>query len=299
MNIEQIADFGDLCGECPVWDAAAETLYWTDCGGRRFYRYDARRRSAEILEADLEINGFRQNRGGGFAMVNNSGIWLWSGPGARPRLIAAEVDGHVCRMNDCTADSRGRLLAGSWFYDPAAEYPLGCLMRVDPDGAVTVLDEGYRLANGIAFSPDDSLLYATDSVARTIYVYDYNAATGEARNRRVRVAVPAHEGLPDGLRVDAEGFLWSAQWYGGCVVRYDPDGKAERRIPVPAKQVSCVTFGGRHLYITTAGASEPMPVMPPGYDPQTGPFGGPLYRVETGIQGLPDLPAGISLASSP
>jgi hypothetical protein len=99
--------------------------------------------------------------------------------------------------------------------------------------------------------------------------------------------------------VDGNGFLWSAQWYGSCVVRYDPDGKAERRIPVPAKQVACITFGGPQLatlYITTAGQSEPMPVRPPGYDAETGPFGGPLYRFEVGIRGLPDLETDISLA---
>ena len=299
MNIEQVADFGDLCGESPVWDHAAQILYWTDCGGRRFLQYDARRNHAQILQTDLDINGFRRNRRGGYAIANNSGVWLWNGPGSEPRLIASEAGGHACRMNDCVADPRGRLLAGSWFYDPAAEYPLGWLFRVDRDGTVTALDEGYHLSNGLAFSPDGSLLYATDSAGRTIYEYDYDIETGNVRNRRVRVSVPHDEGLPDGLRVDTSGFLWSAQWYGSCVVRYDPDGKPERRIPVPAKQVACVTFGGPELttlYITTAGQSEPMPVMPPGYDAQTGPFGGPVYRVEVGIQGLPDLETDISLA---
>lgn len=61
------------------------------------------------------------------------------------------------------------------------------------------------------------------------------------------VQVPLSEGLPDGLVVDAEGFLWSAQWYGSQIVRYDPDGAVERRIAIPAKQVSCVGFGGTDL----------------------------------------------------
>jgi sugar lactone lactonase YvrE len=80
----------------------------------------------------------------------------------------------------------------------------------------------------------------------------------------------------DGLTVDSEGFLWSAQWYGSCVVRYDPDGKVERRIITPAKQTSCMTFGGANfsdLFITSAARSEAMPIMPPDYDPNTGFFG--------------------------
>jgi len=163
-----------------------------------------------------------------------------------------------------------------------------------------VLDDGFHLANGLAFSPDDRTLYFTDSAARRIYAYDYNSQTGEVRNRRVLVQLSPDEGLPDGLTVDEEGFLWSAHWYGSCVVRYDPDGKAERRIATPAKQTSCVTFGGQDLadlYITSAGRSEPMPVMPPGYDADNGFFGGPLYRISAGVRGRPTRKTRISLAS--
>jgi sugar lactone lactonase YvrE len=95
-------------------------------------------------------------------------------------------------------------------------------MRVDTDERVTVLDDGFHLANGLGFSPDDRTLYFTDSAARRIYAYDYNPATGDARNRRTIVRVPDDEGLPDGLTVDADGFVWFAQWYASCVVSYDP-----------------------------------------------------------------------------
>jgi len=296
--MEKIAAFGDLCGECPVWDAESSSVYWTDCGGLRFYRYLSSLDKAELLRTGVEVNGFRLNRNGGFVVTNNSGVWLWPSPDSELKPVATSAGGRPCRLNDCVADRKGRLIAGSWFYDPAAEYTLGQLIRVDRSGDVTVLDDGYHLSNGIAFSPDGSKLYATDSAARVIHEYDYDADTGTARNRRVRVRVPSEEGLPDGLRVDASGFLWSAQWYGSCVVRYDPDGKEERRIATPAKQTSCMTFGGPSLstlYITTAAQSEPMPVMPGGYDAVEGHFGGELYRIELDIEGLPDLTADILL----
>lgn len=295
--MEVIADYQDLCGECPVWDPTTATLYWTDCVGQRFYQYRPQLGMHGVMKCGLEINGFRLNESGGFVITNNSGIWLWDGRDSL-RLIADRVGNDKCQMNDCVADPEGRVLSGSWFYDPNGEYPLGKLMRVDTDGRVAVLDEGIHLANGLAFSPDYRTLYFADSAARRIYAYDYNPQSGETRNRRVLVQVTSDEGLPDGLTVDAEGFLWSAQWYGSCVVRYDPDGTVERQLPTPAKQTSCLTFGGpdfTDLYITSAARSEPMPVMPPGYDPNSGFFGGPLYRVSVGVPGRPESKARISL----
>jgi D-xylonolactonase len=295
--METIADYQDLCGECPIWDPATATLYWTDCVSQRFYRYRPETGTHEIVKRGFEINGFRLNDGGGFVVTNNNGIWLWDA-GHSVRLIADYVGSDKCQMNDCIADPEGRLLAGSWFYDSKVEYPLGKLMRVSTEGRVTVLDEGIHLANGLAFSLDYQTLYFTDSAARRIYAYDYKLQTGETRNRRVLVQLQADEGLPDGLTVDAEGFLWSAQWYGSCILRYDPDGRVERRLATPAKQTSCLTFGGpdfTDLYITSAARSEPMPGMPSGYDPNSGFFGGPLYRIATVVRGRPESKARISL----
>jgi D-xylonolactonase len=296
-ELTSIADYQDLCGECPVWDAEAASLYWIDCVGLKFLQYDWRTGQHRIVRQGFAVNGFRRNRSGGFVLTNNDGVWLWDGHGD-PRLLTADAEGSRCQLNDCTADPAGRLIAGSYFYNPAGEYQLGKLIRIDTNGRAIVLDEGFHLSNGLGFSPDARRLYFADSVARMIYAYDYDVSTGSARNRRVLVQVPREEGLPDGLAVDAEGFVWSAQWYGNCVVRYDPDGKLERRIQTPAKQTSSVAFGGPYLtdiFITSAGQSEPMPIMPPGYDPASGYFGGALYHVNPGIPGQLQHMADMSL----
>lgn len=298
MNqVRVIADYGDLCGEGPVWDADSGCLYWTDIVGHRFYRYDRASDKHEIVKQGLEIAGYCQNRAGGFVIANSGGIWLWDGADAL-RLIADRVENSKCQMNDAIADPEGRFFAGSNFYDPSHEYELGKLIRVELDGTVHVADEGFHLPNGLAFSPDETILYFTDSVARRIYAYDYDRQTGGLRNRRVIVQIPDDEGLPDGLTVDADGFLWSAQWYGSSVVRYDPEGKVERRISFPAKQISSVAFGGNDLtdiFVTSAGQSWPSPVMPKSYDAVSGNFGGQLYHVNLGIQGKLDYKADIRL----
>ena len=284
---EPIANFGDLNGEAPVWDGATSSLYWTDCVGRRFYRFDCASGKSEIVKSEFEVTGFALDESGGFTIANSKGIWMWDGA-TRLQLLAAEVNGEVCQMNDAAADPAGRLLAGSYFYNPDVNYRLGCLFQVHVDGRVSILDEGFQLANGIGFSPDGRELYFTDSAARVIYRYDYDIESGEAKNRSILIRVPHNEGVPDGLAVDAEGFLWSAQWYGSCVVRYDPQGKVERRIATPAKQTSSVAFGGQdldELYITSASEYFRSPLVPLGFDPDSGSMGGPLYRLKVGIQG--------------
>jgi sugar lactone lactonase YvrE len=294
---EIIADFGDLTGEAPVWDPDTATLYWTDCVGFRFCRHRAQSGKSEVLRTGIEVTGFALNQDGGFVIANTKGIWLWDGAESL-RLIAAEVDGAVCQMNDAAADPKGRFLAGSCFYDPAADYKLGCLFRVDTDGRTSVLDDGIHLANGIGFSPDAKEVYLTDSAARIIYRYDYDVRSGDVRNRSVIVRVPLDEGIPDGLAVDAEGFLWSAQWYGGCVVRYDREGKVERRLSTPAKQTSSLAFGGADLadlFITSASQHFPSPLMPPNYDPESGFMGGRLYRVRTEVPGKPQFKASVQI----
>lgn len=298
-ELSVIADYCDLCGEGPIWDARESRLYWTDALGFKFYCYDARTKTHRIVKEGLEIFGAALNEPGGFVTTNKDGIWLWDGAD-NVRLIAGEVGGSKLKMNDCIADPKGRLLAGSVFYSPKEEYPLGKLVCVRTDGSVRILDEGIHLSNGLGFSPDCRTLYYTDSAARIIYAYDYDATEGRAMNRRIFKQLPVTSGLPDGLTVDAEGFVWSAEWYGSCVVRYDPDGKLERRIETPANQTSSVMFGGPDLtdiFITSAGKSEPMPLMPPGYDPYSGYFGGRLYHINLGIQGKLEFLCNIALKS--
>ncbi len=287
---EIIANFGDLNGEAPVWDPDTSSLYWTDCVGFKFSRFHSPSGKSEVLRTGVEVTGFALNEGGGFVIANTKGIWLWNGA-EDLKLIAAEVDGAVCQMNDAAADPAGRFLAGSCFYDPKGNYKMGCLFRVDNAGDTSVIDDGIHLANGIGFSPDAKTVYLADSAARIIYRYDYDVRTGDVRNRSVLVQVPLSEGIPDGLAVDADGFLWSAQWYGGCVVRYDPDGKVEQKIVTPAKQTSSVAFGGpelNQLFITSAAEHFPSPLVPTNYDP-SGCIGGPLYRLSVDIFGKPQF----------
>jgi sugar lactone lactonase YvrE len=289
-----LVDDHNLCGESPLWDATTQQLYWVDCLASRVFVYDWARKERTLLLEGFEVTGMTLHQDGGFVFINSGGFWRYNGT---PILLAAEAEGVKLQLNDCVADARGRVLAGTCFYAPYEESPLGHLVSLDTNGRVSVLDEGFHLANGLGFSPDSRTLYFADSVARILYAYDYDLATGKVSNKRVFVKVDNTSGLPDGLTVDAEGFVWSAEWYGGCIKRYDPDGKLERSIAIPAKQSSSLAFGGPELqdiFVTSAGKPEPTPVMPAGYDASSGYVGGALFHLSSQVRGCREHKANIS-----
>lgn len=285
--MEVIANDGNLCGEGPHWDEREESIYWTDIDGKRFYRYLWREQRHELVHQGFSVNGFCLQQDAGFLVTSSQGVWLWE-PGKDPLLLASSADGEECRLNDCLADLEGRVYSGSFHLGEDESSPSSFLFRIDTDGSVHIADEGIGFSNGLAFSPDCATLYFTDTTARCIYAYDWRRSDGALRNRRVFVRIDRSEGLPDGLTVDADGFLWCAHWFGGCVTRYDPDGKRERRVEIPASQTSSLAFGGPDLdevYVTSAAMSNGLILAPEGYDPAKVFVGGPLYRFRPGIRG--------------
>lgn len=289
--IETIADKNDLCGESPLWNPNSEILYWVDITGRRLHRYSLQESEVQTTAPPIGISALALTDSATLIAAGSEGIWSFR-EGRPPNLIAKQHAGEVLAINDAIADSLGRLLAGSSFFNGSTDgYPLGKIYSMDTDGTVSVLDDGFHLANGMGFSGDARILYATDSIARVIYAYDYDPASGIASQKRILVNVPIDAGLPDGLTVDAEGFIWSANWFGGSVRRYDPDGRLERTIAIPAEQVSSVTFGGPEfcdLFITTAAEWDGLAFAPPNYSTEQRHAGGQLFHLKPEIKGKPE-----------
>lgn len=284
--IELVADVKNRCGEGPLWDFRTNRFFWNDLSSSLVFEHDPATDQTTVISRDLMAAGITLNGESDFVFAGSGGLHVWQRDGAF-RTLATEFEGEVLSFNDIIAGPKGRVYAGATYWGAQGMEKLGKLYRFDPDGSISIVADGIEMSNGMAFSPDDSTLYYADTALRTIYAYEVKS-NGDLSDRRVFVKVPGDEGIPDGHTVDSQGFLWSAQWYGEQVVRYDPDGVVERRIAVPAKQVSSVAFGGEaldELYITTAGESEPGPLMPPGYDDSTGNIGGALYRLRPGVQG--------------
>ncbi|HLH04248.1 MAG TPA: SMP-30/gluconolactonase/LRE family protein [Bryobacteraceae bacterium] len=288
-DITILAETHDQCGEGPLWDARRNCLYWVDIITERLHIYNWQSRAIQMLVPGVPTSALALTEDGQVVIAGAKGVWLWTeNEGAL--AIATSHEGKTLAINDAIADPAGRLLAGSTFFDGTSNYPRGNLYVIERDGGARVLDSGFGLANGLGFTGDGRTLYFTDSVDRVIYAYDYDAGQGQVGRRRVFVQVPATEGIPDGLTVDAEGFVWSAQWFGACICRYDPDGKLERRIAVPAEQTSSLAFGGpdmTDIFITTAATPDALVLAPPGYAQKTN-VGGQLFHLNLGIPGQPE-----------
>jgi len=254
-------------------------------------KYNSEKDRVKKIAEGKNVSGMAPSKTGGLICACHQGIYSWDEENGF-QIIADTHNGDFLRSNDAIADKAGRFIFGSTFYGPGlTTYPLGKLYKLERDGSISILEEGVHLSNGLGFSPNNKKLYYTDTVLRTIYVYDYNLKTGSISNRHIFVRVPDNDGIPDGLTVDAEGFVWSAQWYGSCIVRYDPDGKVERYIKTPAKQTSSLIFGGKDftdIYVTTAAKSVKLHVAPVGYDFNASDIGGPVYRYNLGIKGKPE-----------
>lgn len=272
---EIVADYSCEVGENPLWDERRRILYWTDIPRGRLFRYFLDADTHEQFYDGEPVGGFTLQRDGSLLLFQVNKISKLSEDGSQ-KTVLEDIDEEMDRFNDVIADPAGRVFAGTMALDRTK----GGLYLMDCDGSVKCLFKGTRTANGMGFSPELDRFYWTDTTGRTIYRFDYDPSTGEISNRQPLVVISDGEARPDGMTVDSEGCVWSAQWEGAAVKRFSPDGKMLFKIDVPVPKVSSVEFGGEELqdlYITTAGGGGE---LGSGKD-------GALFRLRLSVSGLP------------
>jgi sugar lactone lactonase YvrE len=174
------------------------------------------------------------------------------GSGALRQVAEIEACAPDALMNDGKCDPQGRFVAGT---TTRRETPgAGALYRLDSDCSVDVLLRDVTLSNGLGWSPDGRVMYYVDSALQRIDTFLYGK-DGRLTARRVFVEIPEAAGMPDGLTVDADGYVWVALWGGSAVRRYSPEGVLEGELRLPVSQVTSCAFGGADwgdLFITSA-----------------------------------------------
>jgi D-xylono/L-arabinono-1,4-lactonase len=273
-----VADTLCKTGEGPMWHSVEKRVYWVDIPNGQLYRYDPATDEHERFFQSGVIGGYTFQADGGILLFQERGAIRLYKNGELTTIIDEIPDEREGRFNDVIADPVGRVYCGTM---PIGDRP-GKLYRLDPDGSLHVAFEDAGLSNGMGFSPDLSLVYHSDSDKRLITRSRYNRSTGEFTDTVVWHRTKDGDGLPDGMTVDADGFVWSAQWDGSCLIRLNLDGEEVDRVTFPAKKVSSINFGGedyRDAYVTTANVN--------GRETE-GPGAGALFSVDLGVAGKPE-----------
>jgi sugar lactone lactonase YvrE len=273
-----------VLGEGAIWCPVDRVLWWIDISSPSLWRFDPRADRVDHWPLPKPPGSFALRKNGGFLFAFRNGLATLDAPGGELRW--PEVPGLALgdeRFNDGKADRAGRFWSGT--LDRRLASPIGQLYRVEPGFRVTAMDRGFTISNGIGWSPDDRTMYFTDTPSRRIYRYDFDPAAGAVANRRVFVEVAPGHGGPDGMTVDAEGFVWSAQFDRWCVNRYAPDGRLDRSIRLPVQRPTTCMFGGPDLatlYVTSARMDLADAAL--AGQPQAG----GVFALEPGVRGLPE-----------
>lgn len=259
-GIERLAA-GLRWAEGPVWFGDGRYLLWSDIPNNRIMRWDeATGQIGEFRKPSNFANGHTRDRQGRLVSCEHGGR----------QITRTEYDGTVTVLmdsfdgkrlnspNDLVVKSDGSI----WFTDPPfgiggnyeghkAEPELNQnVYRYDPDtGEASVVADDVLGPNGLAFSPDEQVLYIVESrgvPTRKVLAYDVTDDGRTIENKRV--LIDAGAGTPDGFRVDVDGNLWCGWGMGDPaldgVMIFNPDGQPIGRIVLPERCAN-VCFGGR------------------------------------------------------
>jgi sugar lactone lactonase YvrE len=290
IDIECVVDSGSLLGEGTYWDTKEQVLWWIDIWGPTIHCYSPATGKDDAWMAPEYLGTLSVRERGGLVVSMVSGFHFFDPKtGKFSPIVDPESDMQDTRFNDGKTDRQGRFFSGSMFEAPGkTPLKIAALWRLDADLSVHKVIDGVGCSNGLAWSPDSRTMYFTDSHTHFVWVYDFEAATGEADNRRVFIDLTAEDYIVDGSTVDAAGNYWLTVPFKGKVLAYDPAGKHMQTIEMPFDLPTCCEFGGKDLdtlYVTSATLRRDAKALAG----QTKPGG--LFAIHgLGAKGLPLVP---------
>lgn len=259
-KIERLATGMRWC-EGPVWFGDYRSLIWSDVPGDCMYRWDEQSCTTSIFrKPSNNANGNTRDRQGRLLTCEHlSRRVTRTEYGGKISVLADQYDSKLLNSpNDIVCKSDGSI----WFTDPSfgihgyyegekAEPATGTnVYRIDNNGHLSIVASEINQPNGLAFSPDESILYIVESRSepRKILAFD---VTEEAKLRNQRVLIDAGpKGTPDGFRVDIHGNLWCGWGMGEAMLDgvhiFNPHGQLIGRIDLPERCAN-LCFGGVHL----------------------------------------------------
>jgi sugar lactone lactonase YvrE len=293
QDVQQLLPKGVLNGECPLWSQDLGRLFWIDVRGHALHLFDPTAKRDQEWDLPSWIGACYLATDGKLAVTLRDGLFLFDPNSGELHFVAGPpYDARRFTFNDGRCDRTGRLFAGPMTVPlaPGGQNPTAPetapLWRYEGGGSWTAVTDPVRTSNGLAWSPDGKTMYHADTRQQTVWAYDYDPASGTNSRKRVfaKVEIPGASG-PDGASVDRDGFYWVAVYGGGCLLRFDPEGKLERRIDLPCRYPTMPAFGGpglEALFVTSANHSLSEA------ERETRPQDGNLFTFPAPVPGLPE-----------
>jgi gluconolactonase len=272
-----------LCGgfqftEGPLWIVEDNCLLFSDIPNNRIHRWRPGSERAEIYrEPSRFSNGLTRDHAGNILACEHQGRQVTRGAyNSTEEPIATAYEGlRLNSPNDIVVHSGGAIYFTDPMYGTRAhlggpgdprELPFRGVYRIDTDGSLVLVDDSFSQPNGLCFSPDESVLYVGDSEEKIIRRFNVES-DGSLRGGEVFVDMRADErpGVPDGMKVDVDGRLWTTGAGGVWVVA--PDGTKLGDFECE-EHAANIAFGGTDfstLYLTARTS---------------------VYSVETAVRGI-------------
>jgi sugar lactone lactonase YvrE/DNA-binding IclR family transcriptional regulator len=280
-GVEVLPTGRDFVGENPVWNAERGRLYWVDVLAPALRFWDPARRATGRIDLPQITAGIAFDEKGRIIAAGQAGIFLLDpDTGATSALVNPEADRPDNRFNTAGVDPAGRFWAGTM----ALNHEVGRGSLYSLDSALMTMRrlEQVGMPKNVAFDPSGTRLYFSDAAENTVFVFAFDGETGALGERRVFVVGGEGRGQPNGITVDAEGFVWVTCLGAWCVRRFAPDGTLDREIMLPVPMPTNCAFGGPDLtilYVTSTYIR-----LPPGLSSQA-PASGQLIAVQTDVRG--------------
>ena len=274
-------------GEGLVWDDGDQLLWWVDITGGIIHSYDVEKNHLSDFDFGEQVGSVGRRDTEGLVVAAQSGFWFFN-PETGKKTPITDPESHIPenRFNDGTIDPAGRFWAGT-MKDGGTPSQQGHFYLLDTDLSVQKWNRPFFTCNGLAFSPDGSTMYFSDSNrdVRTLWKCAYDTETGERGNAEIFVDTNGLQGRPDGGTVDADGCYWMAGVGGWQIYRITPQGRIDMTIDVPVEKPTKPMFGGKNrdiLFVSSIGFG-----LTPGEEAAQPDAGGLFAITNLGITGLP------------
>ena len=279
MEFRVLAALGSRVGESPVWDDRRGALFVCDVLAPAIHLITLDGTIHDTWRFDRPVGSMGLTASGRLIVALGRDLAVFDPDAGTLAPLASVPEPEINRLNDGKVGPDGCFYVGS-MDDRPEKKPVGALYRVSADGTLARVGSGFKVSNGLAWSPDGRRLYHSDSRGPWIDALDFDPETGRLGERRRFADLDNVAGRPDGAACDAESGYWSAGVSAGVLNRFAPDGTLAARYPVPVRAPTMPCFCGpdlRLLAVTSLSES-----LPPGLGPD-----GHLLFAEAPVAGTP------------